>query len=140
MSIEKRMGSFSRSFRTLIISVASEGKQRLRSLRTLGLFLSIRCYRHLGPYGPEELGGYLPGPVSGSGDPELQLRDAWRGFVLRTGVRGPVLRNARPPCCRCVNRFFARPLFRSFRTLMSIEKRVEPVFKVREDHNNKRRA
>ena len=36
------------------MNVASEGKQRLRSSRTLGLFMSVRCYRHLGPYGPED--------------------------------------------------------------------------------------
>ena len=42
---------------------AFEAKKRLRSLRTLGRFMSIRCYRYLGPYGPEELGGCLPGPV-----------------------------------------------------------------------------
>ena len=57
-----------------------------------------------------------------------------------TVVRGPVPRNAWPPCCRCTNRFFAQHLFRSFRTLMSIEKRMEAVFKVREDLNNERRA
>ena len=44
--------------------------------------MSIRCYRHAGPYGPEELGGCLPGPVSGSGDPELQLRVACEGQAL----------------------------------------------------------
>ena len=57
----------------------------------------------------------------------------------RTVVRGPVPRNAWPPC-RCANRFFARRLFRSFRTLISIEKRVGFVFKVRKDLNNERRA
>ena len=36
--------------------------------------------------------------------------------------------------------FFARRLFRSFRTYMSIEKRMVPVFKVREDLNNERRV
>ena len=35
---------------------------------------------------------------------------------------------------------FARCLFRSFRTLISIEKRVGFVFKVREDLNNQRRV
>ena len=38
MSIEKRAGSLSRSFRTLITSVAPEGKKRLRSLRTFASF------------------------------------------------------------------------------------------------------
>ena len=36
--------------------------------------------------------------------------------------------------------FFPRRLFRSFRTLMSIEKRVGFVFKVLQDLNNERRA
>ncbi len=36
--------------------------------------------------------------------------------------------------------FRAQHLFRSFRTLMSIEKRVESIFKVRKDLNNQRRA
>ena len=63
MSIETVSDSFSRSVRTLITRGAPEVKKRLRSSRTLGLFLSVRCYRHAGPNGPEELGGCLPGPV-----------------------------------------------------------------------------
>ena len=31
------------------MNVALEAKKRLRSLRTLGRFMSIRCYRHAGP-------------------------------------------------------------------------------------------
>ena len=54
MSIETVLGLFSRSVRTLIISVAFEAEKRLRSSRTLGRFMSVRCYRHAGPYGPED--------------------------------------------------------------------------------------
>ena len=122
MSIEKRAGSLSRSFRTLIISGAPEAEKRLRSLRTLGIFISIRCYRHAGPKGPEELGGCLPGPVRDQAIPNYS-------YVM-LGFRDAAARS----------RFFARPLFRSFRTLMSIEKRVGFVFKVRKDLNNERRV
>ena len=57
--------------------------------------------------------------------------------VRRTVARGPVPRNAWPlrePF------FFVRCFFRSVRTYMSIEKRMEAVFKVRKDLNNQRRV
>ena len=38
---------------------APEAEKTLRSSRTLGLFLSVRCYRHAGPNGPEEPGACL---------------------------------------------------------------------------------
>ena len=47
MSIETVWSLLSRSVKTLIISGATE--ERLRSSRTLGVFMSVRCYRHLGP-------------------------------------------------------------------------------------------
>ena len=93
--------------------------------------MSIRCYRHAGPNGPEDK----------FFSPTTQARDRPSRYgegrdVRRTVARGPVLRIAWPPCCRCANRFFVRCLFRSFRTYMSIEKRIAPVFKVRKDLNN----
>ena len=51
---------------------ASEAEKRLRSLRTLGLFMSVRGYRHLGPYGPED---------------EFFRRQRRRGTGPRTTVR-----------------------------------------------------
>ena len=85
-------------------SVAPEAEKRLRSVRTLGLFLSIRCYRHAGPYGPEEPGACRRGPVRDPAIPNYSYVMLDLHAVARTVF------------------FFARHLFRSFRTLMSIEK------------------
>ena len=58
------------------MNVAPEAKERLRSLRTLGVFKAVRCYRHLGPKGPEAsvVRDRLSPNGSRSGDPHLQSR------------------------------------------------------------------
>ena len=84
--------------------------------------MSIRCYRHAGPMDLKSQEVVSPAPFG--------------------------LRRSRTTVTRCLASvlllrepfFFTHPLFRSFRTYMSIEKRMEAVFKVREDLNNERRA
>ena len=141
MSIEKRMGSFSRSVRTLIISVAPE-EEEIKVLTDLRAFLCplgaidmqvLTDLKSQEVVSPDPFGlrrsrtTVARGIARDRPSPYDEGRD-----VRRTVARGPVPRKAWPPCCRCTNRFFfARHLFRSFRTYMSIEKRVGFVFKVR---------
>ena len=53
MSIEKRVDSFSRSFRTLIKNTRNLLKH-IKDLKDLGILLVCAGYRHSGPKGPEE--------------------------------------------------------------------------------------
>ena len=53
MSIEKRVDSFSRSFRSLIKNTRNLLKH-IKDLKDLGILLVCAGYRHSGPKGPEE--------------------------------------------------------------------------------------
>ena len=54
-----------------------EGKKRLRSLRTLGLFRFVRGYRHAGPKGPEDKFFFAANAGEGQAQPRR------RGFKPR---------------------------------------------------------
>ena len=53
MSIEKRAGPMSRSFRTLIGKPRGAVKH-IKDLKDLKALRVVECYRHSGPKGPEE--------------------------------------------------------------------------------------
>ena len=62
--------------------------------------MSIRCYRHTGPNGPEDTFFFADNACEGQA---LALRNIKKRHP--TVARGPVPRAAWPPC-RCANRSF----------------------------------
>ena len=108
MSIEKRVGPFSRSFRSLIKKRAAP--QNIKDLKDLNVLRVRACYRHSGPTDLKRTRAVFP------------VREGWRGPVPRPTLRAAVFYRSAGACPpRSPSSSY---VFRSFRTLMSIEKRV----------------
>ena len=89
MSIEKRAGPTSRSFRSLIGNHADMSKH-IKDLKDLRILRRRACYRHSGPKGPEEnKRRFFRSGNNGEGQ-ALALREGAAFFIV---ARGPVPRD-----------------------------------------------